>query len=300
MKWLKAYTVVMLIISITILVLSFYMMDFMPMFYQFVTGHEIASDKIDKLMLYGKEFIDEVQIISLFSLFTFFALFFVKNIKAYFMVVAIALLVHFLFLAEITEYAIFKRVYKMFLLLPLLWIFFDYFKFKKAAYEQKVTNGFLYLTLLFLILPGLYAPPFFSGIQGWTLEIDKSEPIIIEGVFLVRKDGEEIRYTRGISNPINFVQRVNHFFVQKHPEKLKELLTFYKNIYIKRYPILKEGRIPSQTILGEFSYPTHNPVGTFDYAKFPPKTIKCIKIVSKKYSWDKQLIEEKILASEEW
>lgn len=300
MKWLRPYATLMLVVSIIMIVTSFYMMEFMPILYKLYTGIEISPEKMDKLTLVGNVFIHEVRVISIFSSITFTVLLFVKNIKQYLLLVAIGLLVHFLFIAEITEYAIFKRVYKLFLMLPLLWIFFDYFKFKKENYEKRVTHGFLYLTLVFLIVPGLYAPPFFSGIQGWTIEIDKKEPILIEGVFLVRQDGKEIRYTRGITNPINFLQRIDNFFINKHPDKLEELLTFYENIYIKQYSTLKEGKIPSQVIMGNFSYPTHNPVGAFDYSSFPPSSIKSIKIIRKRYRWNRELIDEEILASKEW
>lgn len=300
MKWLRPYATLMLVFSIIMFVTSFYMMEFMPILYKLYTGIEISPEKMDKLTLVGNVFIHEVRVISIFSSITFTVLLFVKNIKQYLLLVAIGLLVHFLFIAEITEYAIFKRVYKLFLMLPLLWIFFDYFKFKKENYEKRVTHGFLYLTLVFLIVPGLYAPPFFSGIQGWTIEIDKKEPILIEGVFLVRQDGKEIRYTRGITNPINFLQRIDNFFINKHPDKLEELLTFYENIYIKQYSTLKEGKIPSQVIMGSFSYPTHNPVGAFDYSSFPPSSIKSIKIIRKRYRWNRELIDEEILASKEW
>lgn len=300
MKWIRPYALIVLLFSIIVFITSFYLMDVMPMIYKFYTGVEITPNKMDKLIIYGGKLIHDVEIIALFSMVTFFLLLFVKNIKAYLLFIAIALLVHFLLIAELTEYAIFKRLYKMFLMLPLLWIFFDYFKFRKERYEQKITNGFLYITLLFLILPGLYAPPFFSGIQGWVLQIDKKEPISIEGLFLVRKDGEQIRYSRGITNPIGFLQRVDAFFIHKHPDKVKELLNFYKQVYIKRYPLLKEGKMPNQMVMGNFPYPTHNPVGTFDYSKFPPESIAAIKIIEKKYSWDKKMIDEKILASEVW
>ncbi len=276
------------------------MMELMPMLYKLVKGVEITPEKMDKLTLFANILINDMKVISIFSSITFVILLFVKNIKQYLIVMAIGLLIHFLFISEITEFAIFKRIYKLFLMLPLLWIFFDYFKFKKENYEKRVTNGFLYLTLIFLIVPGLYAPPFFSGIQGWTVEIDKQDPIVIEGVFLVRKDGKEIRYTRGISNPINFLQRIDNFFINKHPNKVDKLLSFYQKIYIKQYATLKERKIPSQVVMGDFSYPTHNPVGSFDYSKFPPNSIKSIQIKRKKYGWNKEFIDEDILASKEW
>ncbi len=300
MNWIRPYAILLLCVSIVTVILSFYMMDFMPILYKLYRGVEITPDKMDKLRIFGNILIHDVRIIAMFSSITFAILLFVKNIKQYFLLVAIGLLVHFLFIAEITEYAIFKRVYKLFLMLPLLWIFFDYFKFKKENYEKRITHGFLYLMFVFLIVPGLYAPPFFSGIQGWTIEIDKKEPILIEGVFLVRQDGKEIRYTRGITNPINFLQRIDNFFINKHPDKLEALLTFYENIYIKQYSTLKEGKIPSQVIMGDFSYPTHNPVGAFDYSSFPPSSIKSIKIIRKRYRWNRELIDKEILASKEW
>jgi len=299
-KWFKIYAFIVIVLSTFVAIVSFYMLDIIPLLYKFYMGHEIASSKLNQLSTFTMKMSNELQIYAILSFFTFGLFYFINRLKQYFIILSVFLLIHFVFIAEITEFVIFKRFYQMLLTLPLLWIFFDFFKFKKETYKNRITNGFLYITLLCLVLPGLYLPPFFSGIQGWTTQIDKTENFPIAGVFLVREDGEEIRFSRSIVSPINFVLRVNSYMARAEPQKLNELLKFYKKVYKKRYSILASGFVPSQNILGKLAYPTHNPHGDFDYSKFPPKSIKEIKISTKYYNWDKEFIKEEIIAREIW
>jgi len=300
MRWFKIYALIVIILSTFVGVVSFYILDIIPILYKFYMGYEIATSKLDQLSTFSMKMSNELQIYAMFSFLTFGIFYFIKRINQYFIVLLIFLLIHFLFIVEVTDFVIFKRFYQMLLMLPLLWIFFDFFTFGKETYKNRITNSFLYITLLCLVIPGLYLPPFFSGIQGWTTQIDKSENFPIAGVFLVRKDGEEIRFSRSIVSPINFVVRLNSYMARAEPQKLGELLKFYKKIYKKRYATLKNGLVPSQKILGKLAYPTHNPHGNFDYSKFPPKSIKEIKISTKYYNWDKKFIKEEVIAREVW
>lgn len=300
MRWFKFYSVAVLLFIAVTAVLSFYIMDFSPILYKFYMGTEISSSKMDKLYSFGLKITNELRVYLVFTFITFVIMYFLSTLKQYFIVLALFIGIHFIFIAEIGDFVIFKRFYQMFIMIPLLWIFFDFLNFKKETYKNRITHGFLYIILLSIILPGLYLPPFFSGIPGWTVQIDKSENIAIDGVFLVRNDGEEIRFSRSIVSPINFVTRLNSYIVKKHPDEIKNLLNFYKETYIKRYKILEKGLTPSQNILGKLAYPTHNPQGNFDYSKFPPKSIKEIKLSTKYYSWDKKFISEKIIAKEDW
>jgi len=300
MRWLKIYSIILLNISLFFLIASFFIIDLFPLFYKFYTGHEILSSKMDKLYAYGSSVLEQLRAYSILLLITSSAMYFTKTIKQYLYVLAFFFALHFIFIAEIGEMVVIRRFYQMLVMIPLLWIFFDYFKFKKESYEKKITHGFLYITLLCIVLPGLYLPPFFTGIPGWTIEIDKNEPFSIDGVFLIRKDDKEIRYSRAIVNPVNFVSRLNQFFLVKHPDKVHDLLKFYKDVYIKRYDILKEGYMPNEQKLGKLAYPIHNPYGDFDYSKFPPNSIKEIRFETKYYSWDKRLIKEEITAREVW
>jgi len=300
MRWLKKYALFLVAVSMVLIGFLFYIMDILPMMYTLYTGSEIPPDKMEKLVSFGANIVTELKIFSIVLLLSAIAIFLVKTLKQYFLLLLGLLIFHFFVTAEITEFAVLKRFYKTLVMLPLLWIFFDYFKFKKEQYGTKITHGFLYITLLCVVLPGLYIPPFFGGIQGWTVELDKTKEFPIQGVFLVRDDGKEIRYSRAIVSPINFVNRIDEFMVRSHPDQVEALLSFYEKTYIKRYDTLKNGLIPSQKYLGKFAYPTHNPVGNFDYSKFPPKSIKSIKISTKYYMWDKTFVREELLASKEW
>ena len=300
MKWFKGYAVVLFVMSLLLLVLSFFFMDISPWLYQLYTGHEISSSKLDKLHTFALETIYQVRVYAILLLVTSLAIYRTKSIKAYGYLLLFFLTVHFIFIAEIGELVVIRRFYQMLIMLPLLWIFFDYFKFREEPYEKKITHGFLYITLLCIVLPGLYLPPFFTGIPGWTVEIDKEKPFVIEGIFLIRKDGKEIRYSRAIVSPVNFVTRLNQFILVKHPDKVHDLLTFYKEVYIKRYDILKQGYMPNEEKLGKLAYPIHNPYGAFDYAKFPPSSLKEIRLSKKYYHWDKRFIKEEVVAREVW
>ncbi len=300
MKYLKIYSVILLSLTLLLMVLSLYIIDFMPSIYHFYMGEVISASKIDKLHNCAIELFNQINVYMILSVFTFISFYFLKTVRQYLIVMVLFLLIHFVLISDVCTLPIIKRLYKMVLMSPLLWIFFDYFKFKKESYTTKITNGFLYITLLFLTLPGLYFPPFFSGIQGWTIEIDKQKNIEINGLFLVRDDGKEVRYSRAIVSPINFVTRIDTFMQYKHHSKLNELLQFYQDVYIERYPLLKQGIMPHQKLLGRWAYPIHNPYGDFNYTDFPPNRIKYIKLSTKYYRWDKRFINEKIIATKEW
>jgi len=231
MKMIKSYSLTILLISILTITSSFFMIDIFPLLYKLYMGVDIPPSKIDKLNIFGLKIINEFRIYLILTFITFSVIYFIRTLRQYFILLILFTLIHFIFIAEIGEFVIFRRFYQMLIMLPLLWIFFDFFKFRKESYKNKITHGFLYITLLCIVLPGLYLPPFFSGIPGWTAQVDKSKNISIDGVFLVRNDGKEIRYSRSIVSPINFVTRLNSYMIRRHPEKISELLNFYKTVY---------------------------------------------------------------------
>jgi len=300
MKWLKPYSIILLITSLSLLVTSFFVIDFLPSWCKFYIGNGLLDSKVNQLYLFSLNFTHELRIYSILLFFTASILYLIRTIEQYFSVLIFFILFHFIFIAEIGELVIFRRFYQMFIMIPLLWIFFNYFKFRKERYEKKITHGFLYITLLSIVLPGLYLPPFFTGIPGWKVEINTNKPFSIDGVFLIRNDGAEIRYSRAIVSPINFVTRLNKFILLQHPTKVHDLLKFYKEVYIKRYDILKQGYMPNEKKLGKLAYPIHNPYGDFNYSKFPPNSIREIRFSKKYYHWDKKFIKEEILACEVW
>ena len=56
-------------------------------------------------------------------------------------------------------------------------------------------------------------------------------------------------------------------------ENFELLLAYYFKLYTQRYPVLKTGRMPNQSILGRFAYPGHNPYRMLPYGEFPPERI---------------------------
>ena len=300
MKWLRGYSFILLVISVFLLLSSFFVVDILPVLYKMYMGYEISSSKLDKLVSFGLKITNELKLYALLLIVTALSLYFIKTLSQYFILLLFLVLIHFIFIAEIGMLGIARRLYFMSIMLPLLWIFFDFFKFKKENYKNKITHAFLYVTLLSIVLPGLYLPPFFSGISGWTVELDRNKAFPIHGVFLVRNDDKEIRFSRAIVSPINFLTRLNTYMLRAHPEKVNDLLKFYKLTYIKRYDLLAKGLVPSQKNLGKFAYPSHNPHGNFDYSMFPPHSIIEIKLSIKYYNWDKEFIREEVLERLKW
>lgn len=183
MKGFKQYSIIGIGLSVLTFLLSFFMVDLLPMLYKLYTGNTIDPSKITKLLDFGSSIISDLKIYSIFGLLTFIVMYFLKNYKQYFIFLAIALLIHFIFIAEIGEFTVFRRLYQLVVMLPLLWMFFEYFKFRNQSYYQKITHGFLYISLLCIVLPGAYFPPFFNGIAGWTAQIDKIQPVSVGGCF---------------------------------------------------------------------------------------------------------------------
>jgi len=175
-------------------------------------------------------FKSDIPIYLIYGVVSFYFVFLTKIYKQYLYTVCVLLLINFLFISEITAYTGLRRLYFMLIAIPLLWIYFDYFSFKEKNYYKKITNIFIYISLLCMIVPGVYLPPFYHGIAGWTVQIDKTSDVTITGFYLVRADGKEIRYSRALLNPINFEHRFFDGGNKQGPEVVDKFFVFYQRI----------------------------------------------------------------------
>jgi hypothetical protein len=83
MKWLKVYSLILVVISLSLFITSFFIIDFFPVWYKFYMGHEILSSKMDKLYLFASNTIDQLRVYSILLLISSSVMYFTKRIKYY-------------------------------------------------------------------------------------------------------------------------------------------------------------------------------------------------------------------------
>jgi predicted DCC family thiol-disulfide oxidoreductase YuxK len=151
--------------------------------------------------------------------------------------------------------------------------------------------GTPFALLLFCLIPGFIFPPFYGGIAGWTVSVDKSMPVAITGVRLVNDQNEEIWHNPAFLQPHTQKGRFRKAFLHSkrtHADYMAFLLKNYRRIY----PILEKGRLPHQVYIGAFAYPTHNLQrnNSADYVDvFHPDRIVALKYQTRNYNWDRSL-----------
>ncbi len=170
---------------------------------------------------------------------------------------------------------------------------FNFYKIDKT-YEIKLIIIFCKITLIMLWLPGGFAPPFFSGISGWTIKYKNFQREIryVYGMKLIRNDDASVWMPYGVLSPINFVGRHYVTYKKKYPEYMDDLYKFYYSSYCYNFKILEKGFFPNQRYLKKFAYPGHNPSVMQDFKGFSPETIKSISWVREKI----RLKDKKVLS----
>ena len=145
---------------------------------------------------------------------------------------------------------------------------------QRANWLERVTLSYIAIIFAAFILPGFYFPPFYDGICGWVSDPARTAPVRLGGFRLVRDDGESVWFSHAIINPVNFMWRQDQHSRDTSGAKLENfelLLAYYFKLYTQRYPVLKTGRMPNQSILGRFAYPGHNPYRMLPYGELPPR-----------------------------
>lgn len=127
------------------------------------------------------------------------------------------------------------------------------------------------LTLIFalvLFIPGLYLPPFFDGISGWTFKEFNNDRITYWRLEVFDSYGNTVPFPYACFSPVTQEDRMysSVAFPLKPPflREIKEEVmvnvthNFFKKAFSSCLEYMKIGLFPYQKTLGEFAYPTHN------------------------------------------
>jgi len=127
--------------------------------------------------------------------------------------------------------------------------------------SQRLLLFFNTIFLLILLIPGFYLPPFFDGIAGWALN-KKPSGYNITDIRLKFDDGHVEWFRASFYNPITMGGR--SFGMVKRRDSgffySEEFSCYLYDLYGKAYSSLEKRKLPTQAILGDYSYPPH----TFD------------------------------------
>jgi len=140
------------------------------------------------------------------------------------------------------------------------------------SYYGKIATVFVLLSLFTKVLPGTFFYPFSPGIAGWKFQYKETDVVVVSGLQMIRDDGEAIWFDSDLllPQPIGSRQILYH---EKDEHRLKLLLDFYCEIYVRQFPHLEQGRHLHQRYLGSLAFPGHMPGRMLAYEAFPPDRI---------------------------
>ena len=152
----------------------------------------------------------------------------------------------------------YRRLFGFIGAFPVIALFLSlYFEKRKEPNVGKICAAVPCALIVFVLFPGFIFPPFYGGIAGWTMDVDKSKPVIISGIRLVNDEQEEIWHNPAFLQPHTQVGRFQKAFLASGHKRDAYLAFLFEN-YKRIYPTLQIGRLPHQIYLGDFAYPTHN------------------------------------------
>ena len=191
---------------------------------------------------------------------------------------------------------VFRRFAGFIAALPLLGIAIELFQ----TYHRRRDVGLLPAAvpaalLVFCLWPGFIFPPFYGGIAGWTVTVDRSKPVNMSGVRLVNDAGQEIWLNPAFLQPHTQIGRFQLAYSSLRRGQENYLAFLFEN-YKRIYPILESGWLPHQRYLGRFAYPPHSLVknNARDYVPdFRPDRVVALKYQKEAYRWDKTLLWRK-------
>lgn len=154
---------------------------------------------------------------------------------------------------------------------PVLWR-----RFAACRLHDRLAIFCAALMLTVLLIPGFYFPPFFGGIAGWTAQIGPVTRVELVGFKLVRKDGESVWVTPGLTSPTSLNWRQVSAARDAGLPSLAEYLDFIFRLYERDYHQLSSGRDMNQRYFGSYSYPGHNSYHQMPYGDFRPEDIAYI------------------------
>jgi len=173
----------------------------------------------------------------------------------------------FLMLYPIANYFIemvsLRRFFFMVIILPSVPSLYGSLKYYADEMEagplfSRTLKSLSAVALLMFVIPGFYLPPFFDGIAGWSMKPDTNN-FYTGGLRIRFKDDTTTWFKPSLFSPLTQISRAERSIKRRDPVYWKEdfgcmLLQLYK----KGYPHLSNGRLPTQAILGDFSYHPHS------------------------------------------
>lgn len=173
----------------------------------------------------------------------------------------------------------------------------------KAAHipSAKIAAVFIYLSFLFYAIPGFYAPPFYRGIEGWTLEAfynptsNAPQYLHTNGFTLQNMAGEDLWFNPALAAPSAAIYRYDRAALKistfdanyygadwwhRYRTIRQDQLQYLYRIYQHHWPLLKQNIYPHQRHLGVMGYPAHNPTRHTDYTSMPPEEVRFISQVA--------------------
>lgn len=166
------------------------------------------------------------------------------------------------------------------LLLPELTTFLRWSR--NLSYYPRVATIFFGIGITVKVIPGAYLPPFWGGIGGWKFKAELTPTVSLNGLQLVRDDGEAIWYSSEMGAPQSFHFRQLQEY-ENDDQLLLDLLGYYMDLYEYHFPYLTKGSYRHHHLLGSLSYPSHVPSITLDYSEFPPSRIASLQNVVEIY-----------------
>tara|TARA_B100000575_G_scaffold287631_1_gene286285 strand:+ start:655 stop:1593 length:939 start_codon:yes stop_codon:yes gene_type:complete len=156
-------------------------------------------------------------------------------------------------------------------LAPLLWnglvqINALFAKNKVNMFDIRRILTFVFALVLFV--PGLYAPPFFDGISGWTFKEFNNDKITFWRLEAFDSEGNILPFPYACFSPLTQEDRMysSVAFPLKPPYlnaidpkiRISKTHEFFQKTFLHCLEYMKDGLFPYQRILGKFAYPTHN------------------------------------------
>ena len=186
-----------------------------------------------------------------------------------------------------------SRISLFFLTLPLIFYFYERYKSEKNNRNSKI-GIFLMCILLFCTIPGLHIAPFFSGISGWYVQVDKSKNFTTAAYVLTNNNYEKVVLNHALLEPGTQLGRLEGAWHNSGRSK-EDFMQFLFDNYSRLYPIIKTGKLSHQRVLGSLAYPAHSFSDTDAsiYKNFAPENIISITETYYEVDWDGVIASQK-------
>ena len=171
-------------------------------------------------------------------------------------------LLYFLILVNAVDPLVTRRFIGVLLCVPVIGLLFRlarvYGRKTRKAGPLRFFAWVPVATLLFAVVPGFIAGPFYSGIAGWVIRANEEDPIRITGLKLINASGDAHWLPPAVFQPHGQIGRFERAFLAIPGESAASFVKFAFETYVRIYPQLEKGKFPHQWALGDVAYPTHS------------------------------------------